>query len=257
MINSHSSCSRSKAKIHPSFSMEFALCSCSTIFFSASQTENLEQSFRTWPFSLQKKHFTFDMSDVPSFVLSLLFPLSFSLSLSLSFSLFLSLSLSLPLPERVDFHWCDVVPVRYVPWSVRLISLSTHCWEYRISAVSSRSDQCASVILDLVGCVSVLLLWSCLNSVSPTVVQVVPTPPRSDLCLPQTETAGTASASLGTVLCVSVPTLPENVSRFRIHSLDRSVSWSSGVHDLSCTLSAWTQAVSLVSSETRSYRSNF
>ena len=116
----------------------------------------------------------------------------------------------------------------------------------------------ASAFLDLVGCVPVLLLWlcpgACLNSVPHTVAQVVPTPPRPDLCLPQTETAATASASLSTVLCVPAPILPENVSRFRIHSLDRSVSWSSGVLDLSCASSAWTQAVLLVFSEVRSYR---
>ena len=45
-----------------------------TVFLSVSQAENL-----VWPFSLQKKHFTFDMFDVPSFALSLLFPLPFSL----------------------------------------------------------------------------------------------------------------------------------------------------------------------------------
>ena len=50
------------------------------------------------PFSLQKKHFTFDVSDVPSFGLSLLFPLLFSLPLSLPFSLPLPLPLFLPLP---------------------------------------------------------------------------------------------------------------------------------------------------------------
>ena len=49
-------------------------------------------------FFLQKKHFTFDMSVVPSFGLSLLFPLLFSLPLSLPFSLPLPFPLFLPLP---------------------------------------------------------------------------------------------------------------------------------------------------------------
>ena len=155
--------------------------------------------------------------------------------------------------RRLPLVWC-----RSRPLCTFDASLSTHFWELRTLAASSRSDQRASAILDLVGCVPVLLLWSCpeacLNSVPHTVAQVVPTPPRLDLCLPQTETAATPSASLGTVLCVAAPTLPDNVSRFRIHSLDRWVSWSSGVHDLTCASSAWTQAVSLVFSEARSYR---
>ena len=79
--------------------MKFALCSWPTIFFSASQAENLGQSFQVWPFSLQKKHFTFDVSVVPSFGLSLaLLSFVFLSPLSLPFSLPLPLPLLLPLP---------------------------------------------------------------------------------------------------------------------------------------------------------------
>ena len=75
--------------------------------FSASQAENLGQSFRAWPFSLQKKHFTFDVSDVPSpcpcsfLCLSLYFCLCPSLS-ALAFAFVLTFAVH----ERVDFHWC-------------------------------------------------------------------------------------------------------------------------------------------------------
>ena len=47
-----------------------------------------------WPLSLQKKHFTYDVSDVPSFALSLLFPLPFSLPLPLPSYLCLFMSAS-------------------------------------------------------------------------------------------------------------------------------------------------------------------
>ena len=196
---------------------------------------------------------------VPSACPCSLLCLSLCLSLCPSLCPFLCLSFAFAFRERVDFHWCGVVPVRYTRLSVRLKHRFPLTSESIVPpTASSRSVQRASAILDLVRCVPVLLPLSCpeacLASVPHTVAQVVPTPPRPDLCLPWTETATTASASLGTVLCVPAPTLPGNVSRFRIHSLDRSVSWSSGVLDLSCASSTWAQAFSLVSSEARSSR---
>ena len=81
-----------------------------------------------WPFSLQKKHFTFNVSVVPSFGLSLPFPLPFSLLLSLPFSspLPFAFVLTSAFHERVDFHWSGVVPVRSAPLSVRLICIAFH-----------------------------------------------------------------------------------------------------------------------------------
>ena len=105
------------------------------------------------PFSLQKEHFPFDVSDVPSFTLSLLFALPLSLPLPLPFVL------TFAFRERVDFHWCGVVPVRYAPLSVCLMHRFPLIFrEHRTLAASSRSDQRASAFLDLVGCVLVLLL---------------------------------------------------------------------------------------------------
>ena len=57
--------------------------------------------------------------------------------------------------ERVNFHWCGVVPVRYAPLSVRLMHRFPLTSE---SIVPLQPRQRASAILDLVGCVPVLLL---------------------------------------------------------------------------------------------------
>ena len=82
----------------------------------------------------------------------------FALVFALLFTLAFAFVLTFAFHERVDFHWRGVVPVRYAPLSVRLMRrFPTHFCELHILAASSRSDQHASAILDLVGCVPVLL----------------------------------------------------------------------------------------------------
>ena len=145
-----------------------------------------------------------DVSDVPSFDSSCSLHCPY-LCPSLCPCLCLCSCLCLSWARQLPLVWCRSRPLCSIVCTLDA-SLSTQFWEHRTPAASSCSARRASAILDLVGCVPILLLWSCpeacLNSVPHTVAQVVPTPPRPDLCLPQTETATTASAWLGTVLCV-------------------------------------------------------
>ena len=73
--------------------------------------------FRAWPFSSQKKHFMLDLCGVPSFGLSLLFALPFFL---------FALASLLALRERVNFHWCGLVPFCHAPlyaWCIAFHSI--------------------------------------------------------------------------------------------------------------------------------------
>ena len=210
------------------------------VFFPAGHLRDLGQSF-----PLQQEHFVFDVSDVPSFGLSLPFPLSLPLRLPSSFAFALAFAFASALALVFAFAcFC--------------LSLSKYFWVHHTPAVSSRSVWHICTTLNPVGCAPVLLLLlcpgACPRSEPRTAVQDSYTPPRLDLCFPWEDTAAIASASLDIDLCSLAPILPEIVSRSRVHSLYRSVSWSSGLLDFSCASSTWTQAALLASLEHRSFQ---
>ena len=90
--------------------------------------------------------------------LRLVLALSFAFLFALFFALAVPFVLTFAFHERVDFHWCGVVPVRYAQLSVSLMHRFPLTFESIVPLQPRRSDQRASAILNLVGCLPVLLL---------------------------------------------------------------------------------------------------
>ena len=92
---------------------------------------------------MQKKHFTFDVCcSFLWLVLALSFAFLFAFVFALLFTLAFAFVLTFAFHERVDFHWCGVVPVRYAPLSVRLMHRFPLTFESTVPSASSNSGSC-------------------------------------------------------------------------------------------------------------------
>ena len=168
-------------------------------FFSAGHVRDLGQSS-----SLQKEHFVFHVSDVPSFDLFLLFP--FSLPLRLLFSLPSRLLFSLPLRLPLPFSFHTILRASY-PCSLVAVSLT----------YLHHSVGCQCCCFDCVP-ERVQILRTVLPYWTFPLLQGLTSASR-ERTLQQLHQHRSTSTSVQ-----RPPTLPEIVSRSRVHSLDRPVS---------------------------------
>ena len=158
--------------------------------FSASQSENLgRQSFRAWPLRTKEAfHAQLVWRSFFRLVFALCSAFLFALFFALAFAFLFALAFLLALRERVISHRCGLAPVCHASLSVRLV----YCLPLRSeSTVLLQLRRVQSNVPALFWVLWVVCQYLCFDRVLECpnfalriVAQVVPIPPRPDLCLP-------------------------------------------------------------------------